>query len=141
MLQCRVGSVLSSVFKNANTHLSEIFYFNISEFQIYSKYYHLSSKNSNFVSMLHASQHQCSNMQAFHYFCVLLLQSKHNNIKTTLQRGCFQVVILLSTDKIKRSKIAGDSMAKVVLLQAVSNASWYQPDNELMTNICAIFFQ
>ena len=32
--------MLSSVFWNANTHLSEIFYFNIPESQTYSKYYH-----------------------------------------------------------------------------------------------------
>ena len=40
ILKCRVGQMLSSVFWNANTHLSEIFYFNIPESQTYSKYYH-----------------------------------------------------------------------------------------------------
>ena len=39
MLQCRVGPMLSSVFQNKKTHFSEIFYFNISEYQTYSKYY------------------------------------------------------------------------------------------------------
>ena len=33
-------SSVSEVFYNANTHLSEMFYFNISESQTYSKYYH-----------------------------------------------------------------------------------------------------
>ena len=32
--------MLSSVFWNENTHLSEIFYFNIFKSQTYSKYYH-----------------------------------------------------------------------------------------------------
>ena len=40
ILLCGVGPLLSSVFWNANVHLSEIFYFNISESQTYSKYYH-----------------------------------------------------------------------------------------------------
>ena len=31
--------MLSNVFWNANSHLSEIFYFNIPEAQTYSKYY------------------------------------------------------------------------------------------------------
>ena len=39
-MQCRVGSMLSSVFQNENTHLSEVFYFNVSESQTYSKYYY-----------------------------------------------------------------------------------------------------
>ena len=37
-MQCRVGLMFSSVHWNANTHLSKIFYSNISEFQTYSKY-------------------------------------------------------------------------------------------------------
>ena len=40
ILQCRVGPMLSSVFWKANTHLSDKCYFNISESQTYSKYYH-----------------------------------------------------------------------------------------------------
>ena len=40
ILQCRVGPVLKSVFWNDNTHLSEIFSFNISESQTYLKYYY-----------------------------------------------------------------------------------------------------
>ena len=47
ILQCRVGPMLSSVFGNANTYLSEIFYFNISESQKYSKYYHCHANISN----------------------------------------------------------------------------------------------
>ena len=38
--QCWVGLILSSVFLNANTHLSKNFYFNISEFPTYSNKYH-----------------------------------------------------------------------------------------------------
>ena len=37
--QCWVGSMLSSVFSNANTHLSKKFYFDISESPTYSKKY------------------------------------------------------------------------------------------------------
>ena len=40
--------MLSSVFWNANTYLCEIFYFNISESQTYSKYYHCQANISNF---------------------------------------------------------------------------------------------
>ena len=40
ILQCRAGPMLNSVLWNAITHLSEIFYFNISESQTYLKYYH-----------------------------------------------------------------------------------------------------
>ena len=47
ILQCRVGPMLSSVFWNANTYLSEIFYFNISESQTYSKYYQCQANMSN----------------------------------------------------------------------------------------------
>ena len=39
ILQCKVGPMFSSVFCNANTHRSEIFfYFNISESQTYSRH-------------------------------------------------------------------------------------------------------
>ena len=64
MLHCRVGSMLSSVFWNGNIRLSEIFYFNTSESQTYSKYYQ-SFKYSNFVSMIYTFQRQFSNMQAY----------------------------------------------------------------------------
>ena len=47
ILQCRVGSMVSSAFFNVNTHLSEIFDFNISESQTYSKYYHYQANISN----------------------------------------------------------------------------------------------
>ena len=45
--QCRVGPMLSSVFWNENTDLSEIFYFNISESQTFSKYYYYQANISN----------------------------------------------------------------------------------------------
>ena len=47
MLKCRVAPMLSSVFWNANNHLSEIFYFNIPESQTYSKYFHCHANISN----------------------------------------------------------------------------------------------
>ena len=47
ILQCRVGPMLISVFWNTNTYLSEIFYFNISESQTYSKYYHCQTNTWN----------------------------------------------------------------------------------------------
>ena len=39
--------MLNSAFRNANTYSSEIFYFNISESQTYSKYYHCQGNISN----------------------------------------------------------------------------------------------
>ena len=39
--------MLGSVFWNANTYLSEIFYFNVSESQTYSKYFHCQANMSN----------------------------------------------------------------------------------------------
>ena len=48
ILQCRVGPMSSAVFGNANTDLSDIFYFNIFESQTYSKYYHCQANISNF---------------------------------------------------------------------------------------------
>ena len=44
-MQYIVGPMLSSVFWNANIHLSETFYFNIFESQTYSKYYHCQTNN------------------------------------------------------------------------------------------------
>ena len=45
IMQYIVGPMLSSVFWNANIHLSETFYFNIFESQTYSKYYHCQTNN------------------------------------------------------------------------------------------------
>ena len=140
MLQFRVGPVLSNVFQNAKTHLSKIFH----SIFLNIKVLPLSSKYSNFVSMLNTSQRYYSNVQTyvindntqpfrfcigfsliypkkihaglicFHYFCILLVQSKHNNIK--IQVG------------ISRT------------MSSRSNSSCYQSDNELVSNICTIFF-
>ena len=47
-IQCRVGPMLTSTFRNAKTHLSETFYFNISDTQTYLKYYHCQANIPNF---------------------------------------------------------------------------------------------
>ena len=47
LMQCSIGPMLSSAFWNANNHLSEIFYFNISESQTCSKYYHCQANSPN----------------------------------------------------------------------------------------------
>ena len=134
----------SSVFQNANTHVIEIFCFNISESQTYSKYHlPLSRKYSNFVSMLYTSYRQCSNVQAYVmdntqsftccikfsiiylkkylaaliYFIISLFYLFKLNTAASKQHSaarCFQVIVLLSTDKIK-SKVAVNSMARLDL--------------------------
>ena len=54
--------MLSSVIQNENTNLSEIFYFNISESQTYSKYYHCQANTPIFSPCYvppNASVHTC----------------------------------------------------------------------------------
>ena len=104
--------MFSSVFWNANTYLSKMFYTNISESQTYSKYYHCQANIP--ILCLHAiyllvlvlyrvSLCNCQHLElpisyrlqsnlskrfshaaliCFH-FRILLVQSKHNNIKAT----------------------------------------------------------
>ena len=65
MLQCRIDPMLSSVLWNANTYLSKIFYFSISESQTYSKYYHCQANISNLsqrYKLLSASVQTCKPM-------------------------------------------------------------------------------
>ena len=108
ILQRRVGPVLSSVFQNANTHLSKIFYCNISKCQS------ITTTTQIFHFCLHAlyllallfkrARRQHLDLQIlqilvysnlskklshaamiyFHYFGIFLVQSKHKHIKTTL---------------------------------------------------------
>ena len=113
ILQCWVGPMLNSVFQNGNTHLSKKFYFNISVSQTYSKYYHckpifqfwlhsiyllqLVFKRTSLFNWQHLDLQNFYRFQSnlskkishaalicFYCFCNLLIQSKHNNVKTTL---------------------------------------------------------
>ena len=107
--------MISNVFWNANTHLSEIFYFNIFEYS--GKHIQsITSVKQIFQFCLHAifllavvfkraslcnrehldlqifyrfQSNLCKKLShavliCFHYFCILLVQSKHNNIKIAL---------------------------------------------------------
>ena len=130
------------------------------------------SEYSNFVSKLYTSQHQCSNVQTyvienldlqilyrfqsnlstklyhadlvcFQYFCILLVQSKHNinikvNIKTTLYSNVFKLLCYFRLTKLKEARQLVMRWPYLIYCQEiVSNSSWYQSNNEHINNICA----